>query len=268
MNPLIHDPMIHKLGKLPAVHLPGMRMMAEVTHKLSLPEPPSAVAWYKGFPTPGGYVAPITDWQMMGNDRAGDCVFAGAGHLDLLWTSVTGTPLILSDEQVLAEYSRLTGYDPADPKTDQGACEADIWQAWQDDGLWGRKIDGFVGVNPASQIQVKDAVWFFGAALLGIDLPKSAQKQTVWDVPAGGPSGDGKPGSWGGHCTLLVGAGARGVTMVTWGALKEATWEFMETYCEEAYALLSPMWLEKSGVSPGGVPLASLQQDLGKIIHA
>lgn len=258
-----HNPKTCKLGKKSAVHPKGMRMLAELTH--SLPEPPSAVAWYKGFVVSKPTMAerpPVSSWPMDLNDKIGCCTIAAASHLIQLWTNAaSGTAVIPTDADIQAEYSRLTGYNPADPNTDQGAVESDILKAWQTGGIFGHKIDGFVGINPKSQVQIKDSVWFLGGAYLGIALPISAQNQTSWDVPPGGPVGDGEPGSWGGHAVPIVGAGARGVTVVTWGSTLTASWEFIATYCDEAYGILSPDFLN-SGLTPGGVPLASLQRDL------
>ena len=261
---MIHDPTICKLGRKPAVHPRGMRMISSVT--TGLPVAPSHPAYYLGGRAyTGRALAPITDWGMDGNDSVGDCVFAGAAHLEQLWSTIAGKLNVPTTPQVLAEYSKLTGYDPVDPSTDNGAVESDTWSAWKTNGLFGKNILGFVGVNPSSKSQLGDAIWFFGGSLLGLNLPASAQDQDVWDVPAGGPAGDGEPNSWGGHCTLLINRDDRGVTMVTWGALKLATWGFMAAYCSEAYALLSPDWLDASGKTPGGVPLASMIADLGRI---
>ena len=249
--------LFRSLGRLAPVHISGLPMMAEVTSTYHLPEPPPAVAWYKGL---------FRTWGMGGNDRFGDCVFAGAAHFEMLVSKLAGRPIDPTTEQILHEYALATGFDPRDPSTDNGAVESQILRRWKEVGMFGRTIDGFIGINPESQTQLKDAVWLFGASLLGIELPVSAQSQQVWDVPLGGPKGDGAPNSWGPHCTLLVGAGRRGVTMITWGQEKQATWEFMRTYCEEAYAILSPDWIiEKTQSSPGGVPLASLHRDLRAI---
>lgn len=256
MPNLIHDPTKCKLGRRPTIHVPGMKTIAQLTATLNLPTPPEAVAWYKG---------KVTSWGMDGNDLYGDCVFAGSAHAEQLWSTVVGTPNVPTTEQVLAAYTKFTGFNPADPNTDNGAVESDTLTKWQSEGMFGSNLIGSISVNPKVQNQVKDAVWFFGCAMLGLELPNSAQNQDVWDVPPGGVTGDGAPGSWGGHCTLLVGAGARGVTMVTWGALKTATWEFMAAYCSEAYAMLSPDWIDKSGIDAGGVPLASLKADLFKV---
>ena len=51
---------------------------------------------------------------------------------------------------------------------------------------------------------VATAIWLFGGAYIGVELPISAQTQDVWDVPAN-LTPDDEPGSWGGHAVYLVG---------------------------------------------------------------
>src|SRR3954465_5033265 len=55
------------------------------------------------------------------NDRVGDCTFASTGDRIIVQEAAVGqsheTPL--TDQDVLAGYSALTGYNPARPETDQ-----------------------------------------------------------------------------------------------------------------------------------------------------
>jgi hypothetical protein len=258
---MIHNPTTCKLGKSPAVHPKGLRMMASLT--IGLPEPPPAVGWYKGINGKNG----VLTWPMDLNDSLGDCTIAGIAHLIQLWTTLTGSPIVPPDAQVKSEYSRLCGYVDGQPSTDNGGVESDLLAEWKSGGILGTKIDDFVGVNPQSQIQMRDAIHYFGGAYLGVELPISAQDQDIWDVPAGGAVGDGAPGSWGGHAIVAVVMDARYVGVITWGSLKLATIEWLSTYCSEAYAIISPDWI-KNGMTPGGVPLTSLNLDLGKIVKS
>lgn len=262
---MIHDPAIHKLGKKAAVHPKKMVMLAQLIS--GLPAPPPAVGWYKGISTSATHpgIPGVSNFPMDLNDSLGDCTIAGVSHLVQLWTTLTGKPVIPADAEVQAEYSRLCGYNPADPNSDQGGVESDILQAWQAGGIFGHKINGFVGVNPKSQVQVKDSIHYFGGAYIGVGLPNTAQDQEIWDVTPGPLTGDAEPGSWGGHCIILVAADARYCVCVTWGALKLLTYEWLSAYCDEAYCLLSPDFINTSGKTPGGVPLASLSADLKRI---
>ena len=66
--------------------------------------------------------------------------------------------------------------------------------------------------NPVSPVpcpvpripDIATAIWLFGGAYIGVELPVTAQKQDVWDVPAN-PGPNDEPGSWGGHAVYLVG---------------------------------------------------------------
>ena len=86
-----------------------------------------------------------------------------------------------------------------------------------------------------------------------------------WSVPPGGTTGDGKPGSWGGHAIPVVAYDTRGVTVVTWGALQAMTWSFWEAYCDEAYAILSDDYMDGQKKAPQGFNLQQLQADLADL---
>jgi hypothetical protein len=102
-----------------------------------------------------------------------------------------------------------------------------------------------------------------------VQLPISAQAQVKnhqpWSVPPGGTNGDGKPGSWGGHAVPVVAYDARGLTVVTWGALQTMTWSFWEAYCDEAYAILSADYLDGKQKAPQGFSMQELEADLADL---
>jgi hypothetical protein len=57
--------------------------------------------------------------------------------------------------------------------------------------------------------------------------------------------------------------------VVTWGALKRVTWRFLDTYCDEAYAVLSKDWINKvTNLASDKFDLATLQSDLNIITKA
>jgi hypothetical protein len=43
------------------------------------------------------------------------------------------------------------------------------------------------------------------------------------------------------------------------------TWEFLATYCDEAYVLLAQEWMEASGVSPSNIAWGQLLADLANL---
>jgi len=53
--------------------------------------------------------------------------------------------------------------------------------------------------------------------------------------------------------------------VVTWGALEMMTWSFWAAYCDEAYAIVSPDYLDGKQKAPQGFSLPELQSDLADL---
>jgi hypothetical protein len=123
----------------------------------------------------------------------------------------------------------------------------------------------FVGLEPGNHDHIKASVYIFGGCYIGLALPISAQTQNVWSVPPGSLQGPGAPGSWGGHAVPVVAYDSLGLTVVTWGALKQMTWGFWDAYCDESYGLLSPDWVNAKKIAANGFNLAQLKADLKAI---
>ena len=243
-----------KLGKLAPRHDDRTLMLASYLTP-HLPTPPPTITWSTKVPT----------WPMYANDALGDCTAAAAGHMVQCWSANATTEQTVTDGDVIRFYSGSTGYNPSDPSSDRGGIELDVLKFWKKDGIGNHKIGAFVAVSPASKTLTRDAIYLFGGAYIGIALPISAQKQRVWDVPTSGLRGKGAPGSWGGHAVPIVDCDARGLTVVTWGALKRMTWAFYQAYCDEAYAVLSSDFLNGTK-APNGFDLTALQEDLAALL--
>jgi len=258
-DPTRVDPKKLKLGKQVARHDPRTLLFASYT-KAALPAPPASF----------DLTGKIKAWGMMENDQLGDCTCAAAGHLIMEWTANAKAKMVTpTDKQIVAAYSAITGYNPTTGANDNGAVEIDVLNYWRQSGIAGHKIGAYVALEPANHNHVMDSVYVFEGCYIGVQLPISAQAQVQnhqpWSVPPGGPTGDGKPGSWGGHAIPVVSYDARGVTVVTWGALQVMTWSFWETYCDEAYAIVSTDYLTGKKESPQGFSLPELQADLADL---
>jgi len=244
-----------KLGKNPARHDPRTLLMAHYLQPEALPQLPASQEW----------TDKIQTWPMMANDRLGDCTCAAAGHLIEEWTTYSGTGVTLSDSDIIAAYSSITGYNPQTGQNDNGAVELDVLKYWRKTGFSGHKISVFVGLEPGNHDHIKASVYIFGGCYIGLALPISAQTQNVWSVPPGSLQGPGAPGSWGGHAVPVVAYDSLGLTVVTWGALKQKTWGFWDAYCDESYGLLSPDWVNAKKIAANGFNLAQLKADLKAI---
>jgi hypothetical protein len=258
-DPTSVDPKKLKLGKGVARHDPRTLLLASYA-TVNLPTPPASF----------DLTSKVKAWGMMENDQLGDCTCAAAGHLIMEWTVNAGKKMAApSDKQIVAAYSAITGYNPTTGANDNGAVEIDVLNYWRQTGIAGHKIGAYVALEPSNHNHVMDAVYVFEGCYIGMQLPISAQAQVQhhqpWSVPPGGPTGDGKPGSWGGHAVPVVAYDSRGVTVVTWGALQTMTWSFWEVYCDEAYAILSKDYLDGKKQAPQGFSMAQLHADLADL---
>lgn len=250
-----------KLGKRTPHHDPRTLQMAKYLKAEYLPQIPDAKDW-----TPQG-----VDWGMMLNDNIGDCTCAAAGHLIMEWTGNTGKVTEVPDNNILQAYEAVSGYDPSDPQSDQGAVETDVLNYWRQSGISGHKILAYAALEPNNQDHVRLSIWLFGGCYIGLALPFSAQTQDVWAVPPGGTVASGAPSSWGGHAVPVVAYDQAGLTVITWGAAKRMTWGFWQAYCDEAYAVLSDDFMKNGPngmISPNGIDLNTLTNDLSLVSNS
>lgn len=184
------------------------------------------------------------------------------------WTANASAQVIIPDADVVKFYERF-GYNPKDPNTDQGAVEIDVLKSWRKTPFDGHKLAAFVAVNPQKIDEVKQAIYYFGGAYLGLALPVTAQDQDIWDVVATADTNpDAAVGSWGGHAVPACAFDASYIYVITWGAVKKITFSFFSSYCEESYALVSADWIEANKKAPCGFDIDQLQADLKAIESA
>jgi hypothetical protein len=160
----------------------------------------------------------------------------------------------VTDDDVIAFYSGSTGYDPADPSTDQGGVMQDVMAYWRREGIAGHRIAAFFELDPHDLDEVRAALYLFGGVNLGIALPQSALDQIDAGQPWDATSRHAR--IVGGHDVWLVEMDADGNgTVVTWGQLQKFTRAFWDRYIArnggEAWAACSLEWIADDGISPG-----------------
>ena len=199
------------------------------------------------------------------NHDLGCCTIAAKAHLVQVWTANNHAQVIISDDEILKAYSGACGYDPSQPETDNGGVMLDVMNYFRRVGIGGHKLFAFVSIDPRNKVHSQLAMYLFGGADIGLRLPRSAQTQEVWTVPASGPTGDGLPGSWGNHDVCIVDYNAVGPVCITWGKLVTMTWQFLFTYCDEMYGLLSEDWANGTRPAPNGFDFETLKTDLNAL---
>lgn len=245
------------LGKLPA--RPGAVTFAAANYLIptQLPKPPKEM----------GYEHINREWEMFGNDRLGDCVFAGAGHEHMVWANSQNQVADFDDQGIIGAYSEVTGYIPGDPSTDQGTDMA-IAAAWR------RKVGladaqgvrhpvlAYLSIKPKSIQALYQALYLFGSVGIGIEFPETAYKQIHEHKPWSY-----KPGAniVGRHYIPAV-AKRKHIEIVTWGQLQSMTTCFYRRYNDETIVYLSPESLDRlTGLSPLGFNVTQLLADLAAL---
>lgn len=250
-----------RLGKLPPkFDKRTLRLADYVRARVALPKVPDRfdLTKIKGLKA--------VTYPMFANNRLGDCTAAGLGHMEQTTSRGKKAP---TEAQVIAFYSRVTGYDPATGVHDDGAYLLDCLNAatkpeYELDP--GNPIGPFVAIDPMRDDLVRFALWAFGGAYLGANMPITAQTQDkVWSyIPA---TNGNEPGSWGGHAfNLLPKATKTKTTCVTWGTLVTIEEEWRHRYNDEVFAYLDADWIATAhGGKVHGLDMAGLLSDLASI---
>ncbi len=220
-------------------------------------------------PTPPrtfGHQAIISSWQMLGNDRYGDCVFAGAAHETMLWNAEASKVVPFTDQSVLSDYSAVTGFNPTDPSTDNGT-DMQVAASYRRktgviDASGNRhQVAAYLAIEAGNVHQHQLAAYLFGAVGIGFRFPASAMSQfhagKAWSYVPGSPIE-------GGHYVPLVGRTARGFTCVTWGKTQRMTDCFFKRFNDESVAYVTAESLT-NGRTLEGFDLATLQADLARV---
>lgn len=245
------DP-IPLLGKKKAKFLRGLPALGKYT--LHMASSPMKADW--------GVC--LTNIGQMGNDTLGDCTCAAIGHMIQAWTAMTDADeVILPDATIIDLYAKSCGYVIGDPYTDNGGIAADVLRYWYQNPVAGKhSLSGFAAIRPGNRATTRDAIYLFGAAYIGVQLPLSAQTGE-WDRKPDGPlTGNDAPGSWGGHAIPVIAYDEETLTCITWGKLKKMSWNWLDAYCDEGFGCLSKDWINSSGRAPPGFDFATLENDM------
>lgn len=249
------SPITFRGGRLPAdPDRPSLRYAA-VLHP-DQPEPPKTSDWLSPVPADA--------WGMLGNDEWGDCTCAGIGHKIIgdVCVNDDGRIVAITTTQTLGLYSAVTGFDPnagpsGDNPTDQGAVCQKVLEYVRKNGFLGHKFLAFAKVDIHDRDQVKRAIATFGQIYCGFDVPDSAMTQfnagKPWTVVRGSTIE-------GGHCVPLGAYTEDGPDCVTWAKVQHMTWDFFETYFEEAWVIVTPDMIDPdTGLDHLGINLAALE---------
>lgn len=201
---------------------------------------------------------------MLGNDRYGDCVWAGIAHEVMGFNKLAGHPVTFTNGSVLSDYSAVTGFNANDPNTDQGTDVGQAAKYWQSTGVVDgagkrHKIGAYVWLTPGDYNELMTACFLFEFVGIGIVVCQAQMDQfnsgRVWDY-------DPNSQELGGHYVVPTGREAPDNNgLLTWGRRQGFTRKFYEEQCDEAVVAVTEEEL-KNGVNRRGLSLAKLNADL------
>ena len=206
---------------------------------------------------------------MLGNDKAGNCVFCTQAHLlQAMQRGVGISETKFTAASVTSDYSQVTGYSPSNPVSDQGTLMRDGASFWRQNGILdadGKRhtIVAYVDVRIDDPDELMQACFDFGGVALGVQMPESAMTQfkrgQPWTVPI-------KKKILGGHAVALVGRNQHGDGVIaTWDNIQAASRNFLREFADECVAFISLEYLDERGVNPRGYDRKELERRLAAL---
>jgi hypothetical protein len=243
-----------KFGRKPYTRDPRVRKYGELLRG-DVPAIPDEIDWLSNLPL---------DVGIYGNDQYGDCFWAGMYHQASLWLKqVSQLDVTETTDNVLQAYGEATGFNIADPSTDQGTDPNQGLTYCMNTGLpvgalgGRRKLDGFF---ECSIEHILPVMWECGGVGLGINvyannMPDDGPPADIWDYVPGSPL---KGLHWvvGGKWSKKDGL----LYIETWGQSRRwaLTENFVQNAVECSYGLVSGEWV--NGFT-GKTPLGLSKQD-------
>jgi hypothetical protein len=221
-------------------------------------------------PSRFGHEKAYADWLMLGNDRYGDCVWAGAAHEHMLLNKVVHKrDVLFDDDSVLSDYAAVTGFDRNDPSSDRGTNVHDALSYRRKTGITDangtrHQIGAYVALDPKNWEHLEQATYIFGAVGIGFEFPDSAMKQFANGEPWSPVNGSKIEG---GHYVPVVGSlhAATEASAITWGKRQVFTIAFYEQYNDEAWAYITTEELHGDGTGLHGFDLEKLNAYLAAV---
>lgn len=203
-------------------------------------------------------------WGMLGNDKYGNCAWAGAAHETMLLNAEAGKTVEFTTEDVLSDYAS-TGFVPATGANDNGTDLLQMAEYRRTTGIIDaagirHRIAAYLAFDPTNPDQLAIATFFFTAC--GVASIVMDDADDLFDE--GKPwTSDGTPSNEG-HYTPCIQRKSGLWQLVTWGGDQMATPDYMEKEAYQGIAFVS-IEMMVNGKDLDGFGLNELQQDLNAL---
>jgi hypothetical protein len=141
-----------------------------------------------------------------------------------------------------------------------------VLQNWRGGDWKASQIYAYCEVVASAWEHIKLALWLFRGLYIGVELPLTAQGQSVWDVVPSTPDRN-SPGSWGGHAVNVIAISPdESIEFISWGARMRMTRAFWDAYVDEVYAVVThDLAAPDSVLAANGFNLQQLEADLAEL---
>jgi hypothetical protein len=257
-------------GRRPPKNAPALRLRNVLTAEALAPGVPA-------HPATEDYLATLRDWQVLGNDKVGDCNAVTWANTRRLVTATLSKEYYPTQDQVWEFYrTQNPGFDPNGSAQTNGPGSASDRGMEVQTGLEylhgqggpdGVKAVAFAKVDPTDMAEVDAALAIFGSLWLGITVLDVNQQQFT----AGQPWTDVHGAHIDGGHAVVAGGYTPNVRFITWGTETQfdpSFWNgevrrllfFKTRLVEEAWVVI---WPEHLGSREflAGVNLGQLQAD-------
>jgi len=233
--PTDNDP-IQILPLIPA----GMRLTEGQAPPTGLGTPDTARQWQLNF----------NSWTDYNNHTLRTCTPAAAANMIICWTSnlPAGNLFVPSLDDVMEAYKDA---GPNPPGTDSGCMIKDILSYWKNTFIGNHSIDNFKKITPGDKGQLKTAIFYYGGAMVGFQLPPGIEDNDLlirWEVPT--KAGKALAGV-NGHTVAALGYDDNYIAVISWGIVRWVSWAFYKQYNDETWIALSQNdWTPGGALSP------------------
>ncbi len=200
------------------------------------------------------------------NDSLGDCAEAAYGHALQVWSAASGKRELTEPNSAIEALYETQGYVPGNPSTDNGTVLqvllARLVKGPLPDGI--PKLLAFIEIDPTIPADIDRATYECGLVYIGFNVPAFMQSLenpgSTWSTDPWGNTH-----IVGGHCVISPGYESGFRDIISWGYKYRMTYGFWKKYVDEAYALVSPEWVEATGRTPLGMTVAQLEAQMAAI---
>ena len=176
------------------------------------------------------------------SDVYGNSVLAARANAQLRLARIEQNRTIpLTEAIVVSLYKTLTGCKKPGDKKDVGLAYLPAMHQWKTVG-WnvGRRnyrVAAYGELDPLDRDQLMFGCYILTGIHFGFSLPTAVKKNMNW-IYDGEKTPEWKAGSWGGFAAFGYGYNSRGFYLKAWDKDIFASWEFIERYCDEAWAVI------------------------------